>query len=227
MSLKKDLEVIRITTPEERRQALDVCVTVYHDEKRWVQNIEEFLPVADLDSDHVSWFAAKLDGRTLGVTRVLYELPMELYEEYGLQLLDKSIDVKAFLANNRIAEVGRFAVLPEYRGKIMVAAALMRACITETVERGFTHYITDVFEDDPNTPHGFHKRVLGFQEVATHTHGELHCESRRITMLLDFKAAYASAVTKKGWLYKYIMADWDERMKARLAGTAPPPAPSP
>ena len=120
----------------------------------------------------------------------------------------------------------RFA-MPEYRGKIMVAAALMRACVTETVQRGFTHFITDVFEDDPNTPHGFHKRVLGFQEVATHTHGELNCESRRITMLLDFKAAYASAVKKKGWLYKYIMAEWDESMKDKLSGDAAGPAPAP
>lgn len=225
MSLKNDISVINIKTPDERQQALDVCSTVYHDEKRWVMNIEEFLPADDLENEDISWFAAKLDGRTLGVTRVLYKLPLELYDDYGLELVDKSIDVKAFLERNRIAEVGRFAVLPEYRGKIMVAAALMRACVTETVQRGFTHFITDVFEDDPNTPHGFHKRVLGFQEVATHTHGELNCESRRITMLLDFKAAYASVVKKKGWLYKYIMSEWDETMKSKLSGPADGPAP--
>jgi hypothetical protein len=220
MSLKNDLTVVKIRTPEERQQALDVCAIVYHDEKRWVMNIEEFLPLEDLGSEDVSWFAAKLDGQTLGVTRVLYKLPLELYDDYGLELMDKSIDVSTFLARNRIAEVGRFAVLPEYRGKIKVAAALMRACVTETVRRGFTHFITDVFEDDPNTPHGFHKRVLGFREVATHTHGELNCESRRITMLLDFREAYASAKNRKGWLYKYIMSEWDESIKDRLSRPA-------
>ncbi len=34
-------------------------------------------------------------------------------------------------------------MIPKYRKKILVAAILMRAAATETIEPDFTHYITD------------------------------------------------------------------------------------
>ena len=56
--------------------------------------------------------------------------------------------------------------MPEHRGNLMLAAALMRAATREMVLRGYTHVITDVFEDDPHSPLGFHTRVMGFRPVA-------------------------------------------------------------
>ena len=120
--------------------------------------------------------------------RTLFDPPLLQYAKYGLRLIDPRIDVEKFLRQHRIAEVGRFAVVPELRGNVMLAAALMRAATEEMVTRGYTHVITDVFEDDPHSPLGFHTRVMGFQPVATHDHGELNCKSRRITLLLDLGA---------------------------------------
>jgi len=57
------------------------------------------------------------------------------------------------------------------------------------VTRGYTHVITDVFEDDPHSPLGFHTRVMGFRPVGTHDHGDLNCKNRRITLLLDLKSS--------------------------------------
>ena len=198
------LSVIRIETPEQRARSLEVFDAVYRQEKGWVRKPEELLPAEDLDRKEVDWFGVELEGRLLGVTRVLYEIPMELYREYGFKLTVPGLDVEAFIRDNKIAEVGRFAVLPDYRKGFTVAALLMRASGEAALNRGFTHFITDVFEEDPNTPYGFHRRVLGFQEVASHEVGELNCTSRRITMLLDLHEARRRVANGKGWFFRFL-----------------------
>jgi len=157
------------------------------------------------------------------VLRVLYDPPYLQYAAYGLKLLDPSLRVEEFIRDNRIAEVGRFAVQPEFRGQFMVAAALMRSATEETVARGYTHLVTDVFEDDPHTPYHFHTRVLGFLPVATHDVGELHCRSRRITMLLDLNAAYERLNKGGSWLFRYLTSGWDQALHRRLGGAAAVP----
>jgi hypothetical protein len=54
--------------------------------------------------------------------------------------------------SNDIAEVGSFAVRPEFCRQLMVAAALMRAATDAVLNWGSTHLVTDVFEDDRHTP---------------------------------------------------------------------------
>jgi len=48
-------------------------------------------------------------------TRVLFDPGAATYAHYELDSVDPSVDVAAFLANSRIAEIGRFAVVPERR----------------------------------------------------------------------------------------------------------------
>jgi hypothetical protein len=80
-----------------------------------------------------------------------------------------------------------------------------------------SHVITDVFEDDPHSPLGFHTRVMGFRPVATHDHGELNCKSRRITLLLDLRATYRRLKARGNWIYRYLTARWPEALHRRLA----------
>jgi len=207
MSLRNRMSVFTVGTPEDRERALDVLQAVYSGEKGWIAEREKMLPLEDLERDDVTWFAVTIDDRIVGVTRVLYAIPLELYREYGFKLTDPSLDVEAFVRSNRIAEVGRFAVLPKYRSKFFVSALLMRATGSAAFERGFTHFITDVFEEDPNTPYGFHRRVLGFKVVATHDVGELNCRSRRIAMLLDLNEARERLSCRKGWFYRFLGKD--------------------
>ncbi len=216
MSLKDRLYIKKVESLEDRERALDVLSVVYSDEKHWVENRDRLLPMEDMGSEEVSWFSVWLEDQIVGVTRVLYKIPTELYEKYGFKLLIPGLNVKDFIANNKIAEVGRFAVLPIYRKKIFVAALLMRAAGTETLQKGFSHFITDVFENDPNTPYGFHQRVLGFKEVATHEVGELHCQSRRITMLLDLKDALKCMKRRKGWFFRFVTEGWSEQAVRQL-----------
>lgn len=213
----RNLTVRRIDAEADRRKAHEVLAEVYQTEKSWVADLDEFYPREDLVREQVSWFLAEVDGRPVGVARVLYELPVELYRAYGFELVDQNLDVEAFLADNRIAEVGRFAVIPKYRKKIMVAVILMRAAANETLERGFTHFITDVFETDPNSPMKFHQRILGFQTVATHSVGDLNHLGRRITMLLDLKSSFQRLKLSNNWVFRYVTQGWSDQLVQQLS----------
>lgn len=207
----------RVVTEADRQAVIDVLRATYLHEKRWVNAPESQIPPEDLERGDVTWFVVNVRSRPAGVLRVYYDPPLAAYAKYGFKLIDAALPVEEFLRSNRIAEIGRFAVIPRYRRRFMLAAALMRAATAETVARGYTHFITDVFEDDEHSPYGFHTRVMGFHPVATHDIGELHCRSRRITLVLDLKAAYQRLRLRSNWIYRYLTNQWDEALHSRLA----------
>ena len=207
----------RVASEADRRQVIEVLAATYFSEKQWVSNPETQIPHDDLERGDVAWFLVEDGGRAAGALRVLYDPSCAQYTNYGLKMLDPSLRVEEFIRGNRIAEVGRFAVKPEFRGRFMVAAALMRAATEETVARGYSHFVTDVFEDDPHTPLRFHTRVIGFRPIATHDVGELHCRSRRITLVLDLKDAYRRLSMSGNWLFRYLTGRWDDALHRRLA----------
>lgn len=217
--MTRDLNVKRVASAEDRRDALAVLKATYLDEKQWVHTEDQMFPANDLAREEISWFTCYRGDRPVGVVRVLYEPPIELYREYGFSQLDAAaeIDVEAFVAKHRIAEIGRFAVIPEYRRFVVFAASLMRAASEETVRRGFSHYVTDVFEGEAHSPYDFHTRVMGFVPVATHEIGELNCDHRRITLILDLRQAYARLSRSKNKIYRMLTAGWSEDMHHRLA----------
>jgi hypothetical protein len=200
-----------------RRAAVDVLRHTYQLEKQWIADPEQQFPPSDLNRPELSWFIASVDGEAAGVLRVLYDPPLALYAKYGFQPISDGIDVETFVRRNRIAEIGRFAVLPDQRGHMVLAAELMRVATAEVVARGYTHFVTDVFENDPHSPYGFHTRVMGFRAVATHDVGELQCASRRITMVLDLRDAYGRLKASGNWMYRYLTCEWDDRMHGLLA----------
>ena len=221
MSLAKQINVIRASTAADRELAVQVLQSTYVNEKHWIQDEEKFFPPSDLEAKDISWFVASNATQPIGVLRVMYNPPLELYKEYWMQALESGLDVEAFVKNNRIAEIGRFAVVPEFRKFIVVAAALMREASRETVANNFTHYVTDIFEGEVHSPYDFHTRVMGFQPVATHDVGELNCPNRRITMVLDLKSAYQRIQTKQKWIYRYLTKDWDESLHEKLRNGSP------
>lgn len=211
------LKAERITDEAGRLAALQVLGATYQQEKGWIGDAARQFPPGDLEREDIAWFVVRLDDRPVGVLRALYDPPLWQYAKYGLQLIDARVDVEAFLRQHRIAEVGRFAVLAEHRGNLLLAAALMRAATEDTVARGCTHLITDVFEDDAHSPLGFHTRVMGFMPVATHDHGELDCKSRRITLVLDLKSSYQRLKARGNWVYRYLTARWPDALHRRFA----------
>jgi hypothetical protein len=226
MKRSDHLDVIRVADEEGRAQALAVMRSTYRDEKDWIRDDERLVSHAELSRPEVAWFVARLEGRPVGVLRVLYAPPLDLYAQYGFKVVDTSLDLDAFIRNSRIAEIGRFAVVPDQRGNVLVSAALMREATADTIRRRFTHYITDVFEGERHSPFAFHTRVLGFKTVATHDVGELNCPNRRLTMILDLQEAYLRLRQARGWLFRYLTEGWTPEMHAAaeaLGRLAAPP----
>ncbi len=215
MALTERLHVIRVATDAQRALAIEVMRATYKQEKNWITRDEKLFPDDELGNPGVSWFVVQDGTRPVGTLRVLYDLPLDQYKEYGFKMLG-GIDVDEFIRKNRIAEIGRFAVLPEYRRHMAVVGALMRDASRETVERGFTHYVTDIFEGEAHSPYNFHTRVLGFQPVATHDTGELNCPNRRITMILDLAAGYRRLRAQGGWLFRFFTEGWPPEIHQKL-----------
>jgi hypothetical protein len=210
------IQVLRIENETGRQMALQVMRAIYRDEKNWVQADEKLVAREEIRDPAISWFVVTSDGSPAGVLRVLYEPPTDLYESYGMKFLDQGVDLPTLLRRSRIAEIGRFAVLPDHRRSVLVAVALMRAAARETVEREFSHYITDVFEGERHSPYEFHTRVMGFQLIATHDTGELNCPNRRLTMLLDIRSAYHRLREEKSWAFRYLTEGWEARLHERM-----------
>jgi ribosomal protein S18 acetylase RimI-like enzyme len=215
MPLTARLRVIRVRSEADRALATAVMRATYHEEKNWILNEAKLFPADELGTPDASWFVVLDADRPVGVLRVLYNLPLDLYQEYGFKMLG-GMDLDAFIRTHKIAEIGRFAVLPEYRKHVVVVGALMRAASRETIERGYTHYVTDIFDGEQHSPYDFHTRVLGFQPVATHDTGELNCPNRRITMLLDLRAGYERLRSRGGWLYRFFTEGWPPEMHDRI-----------
>jgi hypothetical protein len=217
------LDVRRVLREEDRRRVVEVLAETYCREKQWVSDPEKQVSSGDLDRTDLAWYVVTLDDCAAGVLRVLYDPPFAQYLHYGLKMLDPALRVEEIIRSNRIAEVGRFAVKPEFRGQFMVAAPLMRAATDAVIIRGYTLLITDVFEDDPHTPYRFHTRVIGFCPVATHEIGELHCRSRRITLVLDISSAYARLKRQRHWLYRFLTSSGTSRPITDLLSVARKP----
>ncbi len=216
MSLKDRITTHRVDGEARRLHAIQVMRATYELEKNWMRGEEKLFPPGELSDPDVSWFVVYDNEVPVGVLRVLYSPPLELYKQYGFKPLGGGIDVEEFVKHNRIAEIGRFAVLPEYRRYIRVSACLMRVASKETLRRGFTHYVTDIFEGEKHSPYHFHRRVMGFQPVASHDVGELNCPNRRITMILDLGMAYRNLRSSNNWIYRFFMEDWDPELDRKL-----------
>jgi hypothetical protein len=57
---------------------------------------------------------------------------------------------------------------------------------------------------------------MGFLPVATHEVGEPQCGSRRITLVLDLRAAYKRLKARGNWIYRYFTAQWDEALHQHM-----------
>jgi hypothetical protein len=71
----------RVATEQDRQRALAVMRATYQREKGWVHDVEPMFPVEDMRRGDVSWFIATRRNEPIGVLRVLYDPPIELYQK--------------------------------------------------------------------------------------------------------------------------------------------------
>lgn len=217
--IRSDPTAAPVTTAAERRQVLSILDATYTQEKHWVDDAGALFPAAHLASDDVCWILATVDDDPAGVLRVHFAPPLDDYAEYDFDPLaaGAALDVNQFVQTHKIAQIGPFAVRPAYRGRFRVVFWLMRVAGAETLRRGYTHYVTDVFEDEEHSPYQFHTRVLGFTPVATHEAGEMNCLHRRITLVLNIEDAYQRLRDSQNRLYRFLTDGLDI---PRLQGVA-------
>ncbi|MEM9292799.1 MAG: lysophospholipid acyltransferase family protein [Acidobacteriota bacterium] len=221
------IETLPVTTDEQRQQAIEVIRAVYKDEKSWIETTENEVtlpgetsrgaglagPAEGEGGGTVVWLLTTYNGDPAGVLRVSYDPPMEIPAHMGVEL-EESIDVEALKKSGRFAELGRFMILPKYRRKIRVAMSLMKGCMKDMVERGYSHALTVVFQDDPHSPLNFHTRVLGFQRIGTHRFGELNTDSLRIILMLDLYSAYANLKHRNNKVFGEICRGLERQLEA-------------
>jgi hypothetical protein len=212
--MRSVIAATKVLSAADREQALAVIEAVYRREKRWIADAAAEVPHDAGSRGDRSWFLATVDGAPAGVIRLLYDPPLELPAELGVTL-EPEVDLVALKRRGRFVDIGRFMIVPRYRRNIRVVLRLMRAAIVEVVERGYTHFLTSVFADDPHSPLGFHTRVLGFERIGSHRTGELACASIRILLILDIARAYRRLKRRQNRVWKELGESVRDILEAR------------
>jgi len=209
------IRVSRVASVGDISDAQAVLNEVYVGEKRWIRDAAGQISGEILPESKCSWFIARHRGKPAGVLRLLYDPELHFPDNIGLKLKE-GVDLDKLRKESRIVEVGRFCILPEYRTSFLVAIRLMKGAIREVVERGYTHFITDVFENEPTSPYKFHTRILGFEVIGTHLYGELNCSCTRIIMTLDILKAYKTMKERRSRIYNSLTYGIRTLLNSRL-----------
>jgi hypothetical protein len=183
------IESGKIVGEPSRNQALKVIEAVYLLEKKWIHLAEIEIPPDIGSLTNYSWFLTTVDGKPAGVIRITYDPSLEFPPELGVTL-NEGVDLKQIAQTCKIAEIGRFMILPEFRRNIRVVLSLMRVAAMEVIARKYTHFLADVFENDQTSPLNFLTKMLGFEAIGSHLRGELNCTSNRIILALDIHKGY-------------------------------------
>jgi hypothetical protein len=78
----------RVVDEAGRQDVIEVLRATYQQEKGWVGDSEQQIPVTDLQRMDISWFVVKEGPRPIGVLRVLFDPPLAAYANYGFKMLD-------------------------------------------------------------------------------------------------------------------------------------------
>jgi hypothetical protein len=210
------IHAVKVRTADDIKDALKVIKEVYLKEKNWIFSLADQIP-EDLEKhNEISWFLVRLNKRPAGVLRLLYDPSLEFPPEFKVEL-NKNININKLKSEGSYVEIGRFMIIPKYRKYILIALRLIRAAIKEVVERDYTHFITDVFENEPNSPLNFHTRILGFEIIGRHLFGELNCSCSRIILTLDILKAYKKLKERRSKIYSKITEGISELLEKKLS----------
>lgn len=210
-----EISTMKVIDLESRSLALQVVEGVYQKEKNWIRTSENEIPVNIAESTKHSWFLVTVNQKPAGVIRLAYDPSLHFSPELEVTL-NSDINLEKMARECKMVEIGRFMILPEYRKNIRVVLKLMRVAIKEVVERGYTHFLTDVFETDPNSPLHFHTKILGFERIGSHLHGELNCSSTRIILTLDILKAYRKLKERRDKIYMEVTEGIQELLDEKL-----------
>ena len=210
------ITTVKVTDKGSRIQAMKVIEEVYIKEKGWISTTEGQIPENPAEDGRASWFLARINGKAAGVLRLFYDPPLHLPKEYALTL-NEGIDIDLMAKQGRFVDIGRFMILPQYRRNVRVALKLMRIALKEVLEKNYTHFFTDVYEGEPNSPLHFHTHALGFEIIGKHLYGDLNCSCTRILLTMDIIKAYEKLKERKCKVYHALTYGIRKLLDNRLA----------
>lgn len=211
----KKIKVIKVCDNKTRSEALKIMKRVFLQEKHWIRSIEDQIPEGHISDFRYSWFLAKIQNQPAGLLRLVYDPSLKIPEKFKPSF-SEGVNLEKLADGNRWVEVGRFMIVPEFRRYFRIALQLMRTAVKEVVERDFTHFITDVYENELHSPYHFHTRILGFERIGTHLYGELHCPCTRIILILDILKAYHRLKNARSRISDIILADVRNILEKKL-----------
>ncbi|MBM3162276.1 MAG: GNAT family N-acetyltransferase [Chlorobi bacterium] len=194
------ITVQRVLHGEDRQGVIGIVEQVFLREKNWISSAHAQIPEELGPDQPFSWFLARVNDHPAGVLRLLYDPPLNFPEAYQVSFIP-GIDTDYLKQLGRYVEIGRFMIPGEYRRNHRIALRLMRAATEEVVGRDYTHFITDVFENEQHSPLNFHTRVLGFEVIGRHLFGDLNCSCTRIILTLDILKLYSRVKDSRSRIY--------------------------
>lgn len=194
------INIVKITDTDLVKKAFEVIKEVYIQEKKWMNSTEDVISMNNFENPEISWFLAFVHDEPAGVLRLKYDISLDFPEYYDLTVV-KGINLKKMAKKGKYVDIGRFMIRSGYRKNINVSLSLMKAAFEEVVTRGYTHFITDVFEGEINSSLEFHKRNLGFEVIGTHLNGELNSNLKKVILVMDIYKSYKTLKEKNNRIY--------------------------
>lgn len=218
-TLLQETGVKIVTTETARDHALEVLHAIYCREKKWMDSAEILFEPHELYEPNYLWLVAYERNRPIGVVRLYIGRQAEALDLKHLHFLHADWNASAlthFLEYHPTAEIGRFAILPEYRNRSRFALMLMQVACENAIRHHCHHLLTDVFHGDPQSPFDFHTNVLGFEPFATYVDDRFDSVYPSVLLLLDIKKTYARMKTHQPRMFKVFTQNWTTSFHAQL-----------
>ncbi|MBL7977644.1 MAG: GNAT family N-acetyltransferase [Bacteroidetes Order II. Incertae sedis bacterium] len=217
--LKNGTGVEMISNEEQRQEALTVLETIYCVEKHWVGASTTLFEPSELQDPHKQWLIAYDTHRAVGVVRLSFNRQAHHFptEYLHFQHADWNAMVMAnFLSHNPTAEIGRFAILPEYRSHSRFALMLMQMACTQAILNHCFYILTDVFHGDLQSPFHFHTQILGFEPFATYADERFNSHYPSILLIMDLRKTYLHTKKYQPRIFRTFTQNWPPSLHLQL-----------
>lgn len=199
------IEIVKITDSDLVKKALEVVREVYVRDKKWIESTDDIISMNTFNNPDISWLLAFVHGEPAGVLRLNYNVSLDFPEYYDLRIV-KGVNLKKMAKKGKYVDINRFMIRSVFRKNINVSLSLMKAALEEVVTRGYTHFITDVFEGEINSPLEFHKRNLGFEVIGTHLYSDYNTSLKSVILVLDIFKSFKLLKERNNRIYKTLVS---------------------
>jgi N-acyl-L-homoserine lactone synthetase len=158
-------------SPEELNAAYRLAWQIYSEEG--YINPEDYTKelYSDKYDKYSTNFLAFVDGKAVGILRIIFHSPLGFYIEKDFPIIPPSIET------NKIAEISRLSILKEYRGgKRLISFGILKEAFRFSQQKGITHWYALMGEKLKNSfeKYGVEINLLPYKKLTAE-----HLEERK------------------------------------------------